>query len=240
MNTRIIIFALMISALFNGCSNTTPKVEHSISHAEPLNMQGVNHFSKHPMYHYTCENGDTRVFYDMLLMKDGELFGVHELVIRDNDDMTTDSILPLVYNPFNANPDGFRFCTGCPTQFYYRITPDGKTLYVVTCYMMKYTGKDKQFQLFEVNCETKESQFLYDCIAIKATDNGFIMAKVRTSKKDTWLMHNEYIDWNGDIAHIESNEFDYETLCSLYLSNENTLISGFNRSFKETPVKSNN
>ena len=232
MKLRSILFALTISALFFSCSNSAPKVEHAVSHVEPLNMQGVYHSAKHPMHNYTCENGDTRVFYDMLLMKEGELSGIHELVIRDNDDMTTDSLLPLVYPKFKKRPDLFFIKAGCPTQLYYRISPDNKYIYIVTCYMAKHDGQKSEFQLFKVNCETKESQFLYDYIAIKATDNGFIMAKVRASKNETWLMHNEYIDWDGEITHIESSEYDYETLRRQYLSNEYTFISGFNRAFK--------
>lgn len=235
MITRNFLLSLTISTLLIGCCNSARNVEQSISRAEPLDMQGVSHVSKQPLYHYTCEDGQTRVFNDMYLMNDGELFGIHELVVRDNDDMTTDSLLPLVYPNFKERPDAYVFEAGCPTQLYYRIAPDEKKLFVVTCYMAKDKGKATQFQLFKVNCETKESQFLYDCIAVQATDSGFTMAKCRTDKNENLAIHNEYIDWEGNRMRVEREEYDYEALHQMYMEN-NSYIRGFDCAVKDTLI----
>ena len=211
MKTSKILCILAAALLVASCNKPAATTQQYVSQSE------------HPFFHYMCQNGNNRVFYDVYLVKEVDKVGHHELHVRDNDNAATDSIMPLIYPPFQENPNSFVFPDGCPTPLYYYPSPDKKCLFIVTCHMAQENGKARQFQLFKVDCETKSTQFICDCAAITVTDNGLTIAKCA---EGTETIHDENVDWNGNITRMSNEEYDYDTMLLKYRNESSNLING--------------
>ena len=40
-------------------------------------------------------------------------------------------------------------------------------------------------------------------------------------------MHDEYLDWNGKVTHVDTAEYDYGIMNKKYLRGEYTYVKGF-------------
>ena len=128
----------------------------------------------------------------------------------------------------------FRKTDSCGTA-YTRIYELIEHPYIVTRVNANSNGWTTEYQLFIVNCETLEAKYICDFAAIEATGKGFRIAVARLTNEELttctaneiWLMHDEYLDWNGKVTRIDTAEYDFKTMEEKYLRGEDTCVKGF-------------
>jgi len=94
--------------------------------------------------------------------------------------------------------------------------------------------------LFKVDCEKLKANLICECAAIAARRNGFTIAVARLVNEDTarctadeiWVMHDEYLDWNGNVTKVGKHEYNYKEMESKYSICEDTFIKGFTNIFQ--------
>ena len=184
-------------------------------------------------YTYTCEDRHSRSFGDMrwpwYFSEDRHILYV------DDEKKNGKEYIYLVYGRYEDVPDYFDYLGGIPDMSHYRVSKNKRYLYVVTRVHANSNGWTTEYQLFLVNCETLESKFLCECAAIAATENGFTIAVARLTNEDTargtaeeiWVMHDEYLDWSGNVTRVSKREYSYEVMEKKNFQSEYTLIKGF-------------
>ena len=136
--------------------------------------------------------------------------------------------------------DGRNFLAdGWWTPLYYKVGPDGRSLYVVSRMHANSDGWVTEYQLFKIDCETLETRLLTDCAAIEVTENGFTIAVARLTNEDTaqftyqevWVMHDQLLDWNGDTISTSKKEYSYEQMVKRFAIDADGyhLVKGFQR-----------
>lgn len=185
-------------------------------------------------YTYTCKDGHKRVFFDYCWNK-GEFWEGHALLVRNDNTPDESQFITLAYQRYNDAPDFFAEIGGIPGLSHYTVSKDKRYLYVVTRVHANSNGWTTEYQLFKVDCETLDAQFVCECAAIASVDTGFIIAVARITNEDTatctadeiWVMHDEYLDWDGNVTKVSKQEYSYKAMEDKYLQGEYTLIKGF-------------
>ncbi len=82
------------------------------------------------------------------------------------------------------------------------------------------------YQLCIINRFSLESKYISvpDFIAITVVDDGFKIAvpewktagEVCAPWEEKWMIHDEYLDWDGNVIRIDSTEYDIEELNTRY------------------------
>lgn len=234
-STHKLLPIVLLPLVFAACSKpakTTPCEEQLT--ADTVILSDTLSFIEKKIYTFTCADGHKRAFYDIYWNREGNEFA-HDLGVQDNDDSKTNRIIPLVYQRYEDVPDFFAFIGGCPKQFQYTVSPDKKYLYIVTCVMANSNGWTSEYQLFKVNCETEDIQFICDCAAMAVNKKGFVVAQARLTNEDEatctteeiWVMHDEYLDWDGKVLRVSNDEYDYDTMVRRYMNEDNSYLKGF-------------
>lgn len=109
---------------------------------------------------------------------------------------------------------------------FYTVSPDSTHLYVATASHANGSGWVTEYQLYKVNAATLECKMIAECAAIEATNTGFRIAKAGLDEDDTascsleekMMVHDEFLDWEGNTVRIDKNEYFYDTMSSKYPS----------------------
>ena len=182
-------------------------------------------------YTYTCEDGHSRSFGDVHC----PWSKYRHMLYVDDEKKNEKEYIHLIYGRYEDVPDYFDYLGGIPDMSHYRVSKDKKNLYVVTRVHANSNGWTREYQLFIINCETLEWKFLCECAAIATTDKGFTIAVARLTNEDTakctadeiWLMHDEHLDWNGNVTKVSKKEYKYDEMKKKYFQSEYTFIKGF-------------
>lgn len=218
---------VLLALFFASCGNT--QSNSSIAKATEGNPDTtfygpVSHWDT--IYTYICDSGYTRVFCDVYGSWYHHLFVSNENASKDVD------LVELVYHRY----DSTNFLEdGNPCAFSYTISPDGENLYLVTRVFANSNGWTTEYQLFKVNCETLEAKFICDCAAMAVTENGFTVAQARLTNRDEatcnaeqiYVMHDEFLDWDGNVLRVSNEEYDYDMMDVKYLNDDDSYLKGF-------------
>lgn len=143
-------------------------------------------------------------------------------------------IISFAYDRYHDNEPFYT--EGFPTPFRYFVSKDKKFIYVIGDIQANSNGWVTEYQIFKVDVETKKSRFLVDCAAIEVVSDGFIVAQARCTNADTargtyeenWVMHDEKIDFDGNIVYVSKKEYSYEVMTEKFHSGiEYLYIKGF-------------
>lgn len=230
---KLSVIALLAFAFVacNKPANTTSVEEQP--KVDTVWLSDTEYFIEKKIYNFTCADGHQRAFYDLCFASEYNMG--HYLGAQDNEDSKTNHFLSLEYQRYEDDPDFFEYIGGCPVRFHYITSQDKNYLYIVTGVMANSNGWTTEYQLFIVNCETLEAKYICDFAAIATTDEGFRIAVARLTNEDTatctadeiWVMHDEYLDWNGKVTHVDTAEYDYGIMNKKYLRGEYTYVKGF-------------
>lgn len=182
------------------------------------------------LYNYNIADGNVRVFFEMM----GE-YGLNLYTMTSTD--RKPSKVELVYDRYH---NGVNFLAdGWMTPLYYKVSPDGKSLYIVSRMHANSDGWITEYQLFMIDCESLESKLLAECAALEATEKGFTIAVARLTNEDTaqftyqkeWVMHDVKLDWDGNIVATSSQEYSMEKMHGRFAVDEDDchLVKGFQR-----------
>lgn len=230
---KLSTIALLAFALVacNKPANTTSVEEQPKE--DTVWLSDTEYFIEKNIYNFTCADGHKRTFYDLCFAS--EYYMGHYLGAQDNEDSKTNHFLSLEYQRYEDDPDFFEYIGGCPVRFHYFTSPDKNYLYIITGVMANSNGWTSEYQLFKVNCETEEVQFICDCAAITVNKNGFTVARASLTNEDEatctaeeiWVMHDEYLDWNGNVLRVSNDEYDYDAMVSKYMHDDSSFLKGF-------------
>ena len=184
---------------------------------------------------YVCKDGRNRVFVDVFYHVGETFFEEYHGLYAVDDCPQDTAFIQLKYPRYEDDEDFFSYIGGIPNYILYLPGADNKTLYIVTRVNANSNGWTTEYQLFTVNCETLEAKFICDFAAIATTGEGFKIAVARLANEDTstctadeiWVMHDEYLDWNGKVTRVDTAEYDYETMEEEYLRGKYTCVKGF-------------
>lgn len=184
---------------------------------------------------YTCKDGHNRVFVDVFYHVGETFFEEYHGLYAVDDSPQDTTFIQLKYPRYEDEEDFFSYIGGIPNYLLYYPGHDNKSLYVVTRVNANSNGWTTEYQLFIVNCETLEAKYICDFAAIATTEEGFRIAVARLTNEETstctadeiWVMHDEYIDWNGNVIHIDPAEYDYKTMSKKFLRGKYTYVKGF-------------
>lgn len=187
------------------------------------------------LYSYVCKDGHCRVFVDVFYHVGETFFEEYHGLYAIDDCPQDTTFIQLEYPRYEDDEDFFSYIGGIPNYILYFPGADNKTLYLVTRVNANSNGWTTEYQLFIVNCETLEAKYICDFAAIATTDEGFRIAVARLTNEETstctadeiWVMHDEYLDWNGKVIRVDTAEYDYETMNKKYLRGEYTYVKGF-------------
>lgn len=235
---KILLDFVLLSLLFSCVQRTANNNEQADSLT--TETQSVDTFTGvriNDFYTYTCVDGHKRVFCDWCDICNGYESG-HALIARDEGNEDPIQYVHLRYLRYPEDPedsDFFPYFGSIPDLSHYIVSSDKKTLYVVTGVHANSNGWTREYQLFKVDCETLKAKFICDCAAIAATDNGFTIAVARLTNEEAatctadeiWVMHDEYLDWNGNITRVSKQEYCDACMERKYLQGEYTFIKGF-------------
>lgn len=231
---RILIISILPLILLAGCKKhqaSTTEVSAETQTAEPLHEWVVD-----TLYAYVCQNGNQRVFVDVY-MHIPEAYDEEQHTLFAVDESPRDTtFIELKYPRYEEIDDFFAFIGGIPDHILYLPSADKKSLYLVTRVHANSDGWASEYQLFILNCETLEAKYICECAAIATTNNGFRIAVARLTNEETatctadeiWVMHDEYLDWKGNVTRIDKKEYDYKVMDEKYKTGEYTYVKGFN------------
>ena len=180
------------------------------------------------LYSYDMPDGKVRVFFELM----GE-YGLNLNTMTSNEGEPRK--VELCYDRYH---DGENFLAdGWWTPLYYTMSPDGRSLYVVTRMHANSNGWVTEYQLFKIDCESLDARLLAECAAIEVTERGFTTAIARLTNKnkaqftyqEVWLMHDQRIDWNGNIATTSRKEYNYKQMVKRFAADAKgyKLVKGF-------------
>lgn len=230
---KLSVIALLAFAFVacNKPANTTSVEEQP--KVDTVWLSDTEYFIEKKIYNFTCADGHQRAFYDLCFASEYNMG--HYLGAQDNEDSKTNHFLSLEYQRYEDDPDFFEYIGGCPVRFHYITSQDKNYLYIVTGVMANSNGWTSEYQLFKVNCETEEVQFICECAAIAVNKNGFTVARARLTNEDEatctaeeiWVMHDEYMDWDGNVVRVSNEEYDYDMMDVKYLNDDDSYLKGF-------------
>lgn len=182
------------------------------------------------LYSYNMPDGKVRVFFELM----GE-YGLNLYTMTYTE--SKPNKLELVYDRYH---DGDNFLAdGWMTPLYYKVSPDGKSLYVVSRMHANSDGWITEYQLFKIDCETLKSKLLAECAALEATEKGFTIAVARLTNEDTaqftyqevWVMHDVQLDLDGNTVATSSQEYSSEQMHDRFAVDAKGyhLVKGFQR-----------
>lgn len=186
------------------------------------------------VYTYICADGNKRLFVDVYYHVPNFWEDYHGLfAVDDNPSDTT--YVKMQYPRYEGEDDFFAYIGGVPDHLLYLPCEDNNSLYVVTQVNANSNGWTAEYQLFIVNMESLEAQYIADFAAIEVVNNGFRIAVARLTNEETatctaeedWVMHDEYLDWSGKVICVDDEEYDYLTMVDKFLNGEYTYVKGF-------------
>ena len=238
----LITFALtaVLTITFSSCSTEKINDQHGFKQQLGWTVSRDKHLPQigwnvDTLCSYTCKDGHSRLFVDVFYhVADSYYEEYHGLYVVDDLPRDT-TFIQLKYPRYEGEEDFFSYIGGIPNYILYYTGRDNKSLYVVTRANANSNGWTTEYQLFIVNCETLEAKYICDFAAIATTDEGFRIAVTRLTNEDTatctadeiWVMHDEYLDWNGKVTHVDTAEYDYGIMNKKYLRGEYTYVKGF-------------
>ena len=182
------------------------------------------------LYSYKMADGKVRVFFELM----GE-YGLNLYTMTFTE--CKPRKLELVYDRYH-NGDNY-LANGWWPPLYYKVSPDGRSLYVVTRMLANSDGWITEYQLFKIDCESLKSKLLAECAALEATEKGFTISVARLTNGDTaqftyqeeWVMHDVKLDLDGDTVKSSSREYNWEQMCDRFAvdAEGNHLVKGFQR-----------
>ncbi len=233
-NSLLLLVFLLFS--FYGCKDTKEARESETNHVANTSKNQIDSLSFviTKFYTYTCKDGHLRIFGDMCLAN-RKYEGGHTLFYCDGNDLDELQYINLTYQRYEDDPDYFENLGGIPDLPHSLVSHDRKNLYIVTRVHANSNGWVTEYQLFKIDCETLESKFICECAAIATTNKGFTIAVARITNEETatctadeiWVMHDEDLDWKGNVIKVSNKEYSYEIMKKKYLQGEDTLIKGF-------------
>lgn len=233
---KLFFYILALAALI-GCNNLKTNV--GLTTDNDLSFITVDSTLRQVLHTIKTEDGSTRVFYQEDFGNQYQLFSklMDEEVKRD-ENYINNNWIHLSYDRYN---DGYDFYgDGFPDPFFYTVSPDMKKLYVVACIHANSSGWITEYQLYKVDCYTLDVNMIAECAAIEATEDGFTVVQcrcindglgVRTSDQ-IWLMHNEKIDWDGNVNSVSKVEYGHEEMYRRYATPDREYW--YLRGFKES------
>ena len=238
----IITFALsaVLTITFSSCSTEKINDQHGFQQQLGWTVSREKHLPQvgwnvDTLCSYTCKDGHSRLFVDVFYhVADSYYEDYHGLYAVDDLPRDT-TFIQLKYPRYEDEEDFFSYIGGIPNYLLYYPGHDNKSLYVVTRVNANSNGWITEYQLFIVNCETLEAKYIRDFAAIAITDEGFRIAVARLTNEETstctadeiWLMHDEYLDWGGNVTRVDKAEYNHETMMKKYLRGEYTYVKGF-------------
>ena len=243
----IIIFALNIALIisFASCNarhTTSPQRAVERKTTDSLDNKAHHEWIYNTLYSIVLQDGRRRTFVDVYshisdYREDYHaLFAIDENPIWDLSRKHMDTtFIYTKYPRYEDIEDFFYYIGGIPNHILYLPSPDNKSLYIVTRVNANSNGWITEYQLFIVDCETLKARFIRDFAAIAVTANGFSIAVARLTNRETatctaeeiWVMHDEYLDWNGNVVNVSKKEYDYKKMKRKYQSGEYTFVKGF-------------
>ena len=157
MYSKICAFVLIVFAL-SACQKPSDSQQTDLSKVDTVWLSDTEYFIEKNIYNFTCADGHKRAFYDLCFATEYNMG--HYLGAQDNEDSKTNHFLSLEYQRYEDDPDFFEYIGGCPVLFHYITSQDKNYLYIVTGVMANSNGWTSEYQLFKVNCETEEVQFI--------------------------------------------------------------------------------
>lgn len=238
----IIFFALtaVLTITFTSCSTTKTDDQSGFLQQSGWTVSREKHLPQvgwnvDTLCTYTCKDGQSRVFVDVFYHVADSYFEEYHGLYAVDDNPRDTTFIRLKYPRYEDDEDFFSYIGGIPNYLLYYPGHDNKSLYVVTRANANSNGWTTEYQLFIVNCETLEAKYICDFAAIATTDEGFRIAVTRLTNEDTatctadeiWVMHDEYLDWSGNVIRVDKVEYDYEAMKKKYLRGEYTYVKGF-------------
>lgn len=157
-------------------------------------------------------------------------YNLHTRIVGEKKD----EVINFAYDRYN-NGDPF-YTEGLMTPIYYTVSPDQKYIYVIADIRANSNGWVQEYQIFKVDVEKNTSKFIVDCAAVEALPDGFIVAQARCTNAETaeyvaqevWVMHDEKIDFDGNVLDVSKKEYDYETMTQKFSSGKKYVyLKGF-------------
>lgn len=186
------------------------------------------------LYTHICADSTKRLFVDVYYHVPDFLEDYHALFAVDDNPKDTTYVW-MQYPRYEGEDDFFAYIGGVPDHLLYLPCEDNNSLYVVTQVNANSNGWTAEYQLFIVDMETLEAQYIADFAAIEVVDDGFRIAAARLTNEDTatctadevWVLHDVYLDWSGKVICVDSEEYDYQTMEDKYLNGKYTYVKGF-------------
>jgi len=239
---RNLIFALtaVLTITFASCNTKKNNDQYGFQQQSGWTVSREKHLPQvgwnvDTLCSYTCKDGHSRLLVDVFYhVADSYYEEYHGLYAIDDCPQDT-TFIQLEYPRYEDDEDFFSYIGGIPNYILYFPGADNKTLYLVTRVNANSNGWTTEYQLFIVNCETLEAKYICDFAAITTTNEGFRIAVARLTNEETstctadeiWVMHDEYLDWNGKVIRVDTAEYDYETMNKKYLRGKYTYVKGF-------------
>jgi len=223
-----VVICFVISALWAGAdADSLAQKQKSTTQIEPQEVASTASNDVVELYRYRTKDGKERIFVEMSV--DDALF------LYASDNGREPRKVELCYDRYH---DGENFLAdGWWTPLYYTMSPDGRSLYVVTRMHANSNGWVTEYQLFKIDCESLDARLLAECAAIEVTERGFTTAIARLTNKnkaqftyqEVWLMHDQRIDWNGNIAATSRKEYNYKQMVKRFAADAKgyKLVKGF-------------
>ena len=239
----IITFALtvVLAFTFASCGKSADSLNQEITAGTIPRDTCTMHLDT--TFLYSIELGrEVHRFYDLFL-------GGHYLIAFSYDkgdplpcNLRNMTYIDLYYDRYNDKRNFLDEGSFYPLFYYARSNNRyqyiNRYLYVVTGVGANSNGWTSEYQLFKVDCKTLKSKFLLDCAAIAINEPyGFVVSQARLTNRETatctadeiWVMHDEYLDWNGKVTRVDTTEYDCnKTMDKKYLCGEYTYVKGFN------------
>ena len=186
------------------------------------------------LYTHICADNTQRLFVDVYFHVPDFWEDYHALFAVDDNPKDTTYVW-MQYPRYEGEDDFFAYIGGVPDHLLYLPCEDNNSLYVVTQVNANSNGWTAEYQLFIVDMETIEAQYIADFAAIEVVVDGFRIAAARLTNEDTatctadevWVLHDEYLDWSGKVIRVDSEEYDYQTMKDKYQNGKYTYVKGF-------------
>lgn len=221
------LFLLSFFVVLFGCNGTKSNQWGDVMDSFHSEIDDSIH---HVLHAFKKDDGSIRIFYQV---KDTDFYKLWTKLTTEDD-----SLAQFISTPYDRDDDGEPYYTnGICEPFYYTVSPDKKNLYVVASIHACGSGWISEYQLFKIDCLTLEVRMIAECAAIKTTTAGFTVAQCRCTNKgigvsscdEIWVVHDEYLDWNGNITSVDTMEYRYSEMEHRYATpdKEYWYIKGF-------------